>query len=387
VITGLAEAVAPVISHDRDLAKRLATTVLTFNEMRDEQVAFGGSALLTMSEDRRQQAGHAVYMLGEAFDELCAADLLTAAELFCTIAEEESERPSRGDWPMTVAGAEGWLRYGQDLSVTKYEVGTTAARAVSAALTAADPAAAQPVIAVLVEQLHSAAAWAAIMTSTDDAVALGKNLLPAIESGALLVHPQSHAAAAGLLRALADSEPTLAGRLEQAVLRAHAIGDANGVSERVKDALIGCLQRDSIASPGLRSRLDELGPDAIPDVEPFMRVTSWSRPWSLVDSLAADGDELDPKVASAAQCSTSRSSWPRVMRPTSPNANADCLRRSPRPTRRSRPSTPCRQRSRSCWSEQPRCSHTIEASARERYSATASWRSSRLRQAAQTSGR
>lgn len=302
VLIWLAEAVVPVVSHDRDLAKRLAAAVLTFNEMRDEQVVLGGSALLTMSEDRRQQAGHAVYMLGEAFDKLCAADLLTAAEIFCTIAESESsERPTRGDWPMTVAGAEGWLRYGQDLSMTKYEIGTAAGRALSAALTAAGAADVPPVIAVLVEQLHNAAAWTVLMTPASDAVALGKNLLPAIESGALLVHPQSHAAAAGLLRALADSEPTLAGRLEQAVLRAHAIGDANGVSERVKDALIGCLQKGSIAAPALRSRLDELDPDAIPDVEPFMEVTSWSGDWSLLDSLAADGDDLDPKLASVAQ--------------------------------------------------------------------------------------
>jgi hypothetical protein len=301
VLTGLAEAVVPVVSLDSDLAKRLATTILTFNETRDEQVAFSGSVLLAMSESRRQQAALAVYILGEAFDELCAADLLTAAEIFCTIAENGSERPSRVDWPVTVAGAEGWLRYGQDLSLTEHDVGTAAARALSVALAAADPAGAQPVIALLVKQLHNAAAWAAIMTPTGEPVALGKNLLPAIESGALLVHPRSHAAAAGLLRALANSEPALAGRLEQAVLRAHALADTNGVSERVKDALIGCLQRDSIASPALISRLDELGPDAVPDVEPYMRGMSWSRRWSDVDSLGADGTDLDPTVASAAR--------------------------------------------------------------------------------------
>ncbi len=199
------------------------------------------------------------------------ANPVIAAEIFCDIADD-GLAPRRGDeWPLRAAGAEGWLQYGQDLSMTDHHVGEAAARALSAALAEADPA------------------------------ALGQNLLPTLESGALLAHPQSHAAAAGLLAALAEHEPELADRLEAAVLQAHALADANGVAQAAKDALIGCLQPDAITSPTLRARLDELGAEDMPDPQPYKQVETWSRQWSILDSLAEEGIELEPEVETAAQ--------------------------------------------------------------------------------------
>ncbi len=229
------------------------------------------------------------------------ANPVIAAEIFCDIADD-GLAPRRGDeWPLRAAGAEGWLQYGQDLSMTDHHVGEAAARALSAALAEADPADAQAVIAALVQRLHNAGAWAALMSSATDPAALGQNLLPTLESGALLAHPQSHAAAAGLLAALAEHEPELADRLEAAVLQAHALADANGVAQAAKDALIGCLQPDAITSPTLRARLDELGAEDMPDPQPYKQVETWSRQWSILDSLAEEGIELEPEVETAAQ--------------------------------------------------------------------------------------
>jgi hypothetical protein len=301
VLTWLAEAVVPTVPHDPDLARRMAGVVLTFQETRDEQVTFAGGPLLPLRESRRQQAEHGAYVLGQAFGELCAADLRVAAEVFCDLANEGAGPQTSDRWLMSVPNADGWLQYGRrDLSMIAHGAGEQAAAALSAALTSADPADATPAVAVLVERLHNAAAWAAIMMPAGDAVALGRVFLPLLESGTVLSHPETHAAAADLLAALAENEPALAGRLEAAVLQAHALADVNGGSQRVKDALLGCLRREAITSPALIARLDELGPEGPPGVVPWMDVTATFEPWSLVEDLSKRGIELEAPVEAAA---------------------------------------------------------------------------------------
>ncbi|MFI7067078.1 hypothetical protein ACIBL3_39195 [Kribbella sp. NPDC050124] len=302
VLIWLADCVVPVVTHDADLARRIATTVVTFNETRDEQVELGGSVLLGMNESRRQQAAHGAYRLGQEFARLCSADLRVAAEIFCDLAEIDAGEPPRGDWPLAVGDAVGWLRYGQDLSLTPRDVGEHAANALSAALASTAPADAEPVVATLVTRLHNAAAWNALLTTNDEnRLHLAQNLLSALQSGALLVHQQSHATAAGLLTTLARNEPALAGQLEAAVLHAHAVADANGTAQRTKDALIGCLRPDAITSPELLARLQELGPNGTPEAEPAYRMTSWSGPISPLDHLADQGVELETEVVAAAR--------------------------------------------------------------------------------------
>jgi hypothetical protein len=302
VLTWLADAVVPAVQHDPDLALRMAATVLTFRETRDEQVTFGGGSLLPLTESRRQQAEHGAYRLGQSFDRLCESNLRVAAEIFCILAEDESAPQASAQWPMSMPGAAGWLQYGRcDLTMIAQGAGETAAAALSAALTRANPADAVPVVAVLVERLHDAAAWVALMTPAGDAAALGRVLLPTLESGALLAHPETHSSAACLLAALAENEPALAGRLEAAVLQARALADANGGSEQMKDALIGCLCPDGIASAALAARLDELGPDGPPEIVPWTAFTMTSEPWSIVDELSKEGVELEAPVEAAAR--------------------------------------------------------------------------------------
>ncbi|HEX5406371.1 MAG TPA: hypothetical protein VFX16_29200 [Pseudonocardiaceae bacterium] len=300
VLIWLADAVVATVPHDPDLATRMATAVLTFHETRDEQVNFGGGPLLPLAESRRQQAEHSVYRLCQSFEQLCDADLRVAAEIFCILADDEATQSGSDQWPVSALSVTGWLQYGHGLSMTAHRAGETAAAALSAALTRADPVDVQPVVAVLVEGLHNAAAWAALMTPAGDAIALGRVLLPALESGALLGHPQTHHPAAGLLAALAEHEPILAGRLEAAVLHAHVLIDANGGSQRTKDALTGCLRADAITSPALKARLDELGPDGPPKPIPQMPITSMWEPRTSIDRLRDQGIELQPPIEAAA---------------------------------------------------------------------------------------
>ena len=259
-------------------------------------MSFGGGPLLSLNESRRQQAEHGAYVLGEAFEAMCAADLRTTTEIFCDLAEHEADQLDDGKWPLSAHGASGYLRNGRDMSMTARGAGEKAAAAVGAALSASgagdDPA---PAVAVLVDRLHNAAAWAALMAAPGDAAALGRALLDALDSGALLGHPETHPAAAGLLAALADEagdDPAAAARLEAAVLRTRSLIDANGGHPRRKDALLGCLRPGTITSPELAGRLGELGPEGPPAVEPRMRVEATFTPWSIVDGLADEGVAL-----------------------------------------------------------------------------------------------
>lgn len=304
VLTWLAEAVEGLTRADPELARRTARTVLTFEETRDEQVSFGGGPLLSLNESRRQQAEHGAYALGEAFAAICAADLRTAAEVFCDLAEHEADQFDDGNWPVSAHGASGYLRYGRDMSMTASGAGEKAATSLGTALSARAAGDVVSAVAVLVGRLHNAAAWAALMDAPVDAVALGRALLDALDSGALLGHPETHSAAAGLLTALAQEgvdDLATAARLEAAVLRAHSLIDAHGGDPRRKDALLGCLRPGTLTSPELVGRLSELGAEGPPEVRPRVRIEASVTPWSILDALADEGVVLPPPVESAAR--------------------------------------------------------------------------------------
>jgi hypothetical protein len=306
VLTWLADAVFGLVAEDSDLARRTARVVATFEDAREEHVTFGGGALMPLNESRTQQARHGAFRLGRSFGQICEADLVTAAEMFCDLAEDESPSEPDGPWPVTVPGASGSLRCGRDLSIIGHGAEEAAAAALGAALGAAQAAGGDtmPAVAVLARRLRNAAAWAALMSSPRDASALGRTLLDAFGSGALLAHPDTHAAAAGLLAAVADAagdDQVLTARLEQAVLRAHALVDANNGPQRTKDALLGCLGQNAVASPDLASRLEELGPEGPPAPLPRMRVTATTEQWTIVDRLASEGVVLSAEVEAAAR--------------------------------------------------------------------------------------
>ncbi|OMQ28569.1 hypothetical protein BK799_29590 [Rhodococcus sp. D-1] len=300
VLTGLAEAIVLVAGHNPSLARHIATTILTYDEDRQGQVSLIRSALLPLNEARRQQAEHSIYVLGKRFGELCTSNLLVATEIFCDLAEDTHATPTIEKWPVSVANSEGWLQERSDQLRNTHDVGQTAARALSTALANADTSDAEAVIAVVVKRLHNTEAWAALLTSDDNAVNLGRVLLPALQSGALLAHPDTHHAAATLLGAVAMSEPTLTSQLEQAVLNAYALADLNHVHSRVKDALIGCLDAGAITSALLKARLEELGPDGLPEIlSPYPTITAATRAWSPFDEMPAQGIQLRREVESA----------------------------------------------------------------------------------------
>ncbi|MDV6244769.1 NACHT domain-containing protein [Rhodococcus opacus] len=304
VLNWLASAVVPAVKCNPDLGRRIAISILTFDEPRKSQVPLGSSALLPLNQSRRQQAEHSIWVLKQNFAALCTADLVVAAEIFCHLAENAKTPirpvPENEKWPVRVPGADGWLHDDYGLLRATYDIGETAAQTLSTALSAADPATVDTVVAVLVENLHNAGAWAEILTVHDNALELGRAFLPALSSGALLTHPDTHHAAATLLAAMAAADSSLSDQLEQIVLDANTLADANNLSQRVKDALIGCLNTNAISSPVLADRLAALEPDGPPEIlSSRLRITTSTRSSSQFDEFPAQGIDLEEEVESA----------------------------------------------------------------------------------------
>jgi len=301
VLPWLAEAVAPVVPHDPQLARRMAKLVMTFVETRDEQVALGGSSIVRLNESRRQQAAHGAYRLGQAFPEICRADLVTAAEIVSDVFAT-TDSGNRESWPLASDGAVGWLEPGYGLGRPpgppddEYKL----AAALAAGLERADPELADAAVEVLVEKLHNASAWAVVLTPQGEGSALGHVLLEALGSGALLAHPDTFPRAARLLKALVEDSSVARQQLETAVARAVALADRNGMRDVVKDVLIGCLQAGKIDDPELAGRREAMG-GSPPEIPEPMTVTSWTRPWTEVDELLDRGISLDPEMELAAR--------------------------------------------------------------------------------------
>jgi hypothetical protein len=302
ILTWLADTVAPTVPHDPQLARAVAKLVLTFTETREEQVPLLGGSILRLNESRRQQAAHGAYRLGESFHEICRADLVTATEIVCDVFAQSDNSADHDEWPLTSAGASGWLehRYGFGVPLNRSDTEQKVVAAVAAALPKAESDLSEAAVAVLIEKLHSTSAWAVILTPAGDPVALGRVLLPALESGALLAHPDTLPQAARVLKALVEKGSVPAEMLEAAVARAIRLADRNGMREVVKDILVGCLEAGTIKDRELATRREALG-QSPPDIPEPMTMTTWTRPWSLVDDLLAQGITLDAEVESAAR--------------------------------------------------------------------------------------
>ena len=101
VLAWLPELVLPVLNHDPELARRLATDPLIFTETREENVSLGGSAVLPLHVSRRDNADMASHQLGEVFPQVCAQDPMTSALILCDLTRHRDD-PSNNylldDW-------------------------------------------------------------------------------------------------------------------------------------------------------------------------------------------------------------------------------------------------------------------------------------------------
>jgi hypothetical protein len=268
VLAELVEAIPQVAPADPALALRLARTAWAFDEPREETVALVASPLLPLTETRRDQADMARWALGQAFPELCRTDLATAAQIFAEIANTglvpaRDASQDRLVWPLVVGEARGWLSHGHDLGfLGGYDAITTMAAALRDALAGAgweghEPG---PVLEVLVAFLHSAPAWAAILADAPQVDGLAAAVLPALDTGSLLAHPDTHEPAGRLLAALAShADADQHARLEAAVLAAGSRAEAAGIrGDRVTDVLISCLDPARVTDEALKARLAAL---------------------------------------------------------------------------------------------------------------------------------
>jgi hypothetical protein len=312
VLEELPDVVRVLLSHgELPLARRLARTIWGFHDQRDEDVPFYVGALLTLSERRNAQARHGAHDLSELFEELCSVDLAGAAHIFCDIAETEDAAGNPNPaaegaaWPLVAGSATGELSRGHSFgSLDAFGWARSTARALGSALAGLAPTGpdAHPVVALLVERLRSPSAWADLLKPGEDPVGLGRALLPAMASGSLLAHPDTHENAARLLSALADL-PDLAAQLEAAVIAAGAAAAEHGMPDRLGDELIGCLPAAAISDPGLLARRDELaatgGP---PPLTPRPQMISNWMPSDHAEVLKEHGlDDLPANTVAAFQ--------------------------------------------------------------------------------------
>jgi hypothetical protein len=313
VLAELVEAIPQVARADAALALRLARTVWAFDEPREETVALVASPLLPLTETRRDQVDMARWSLGQAFPELCRTELATAAQIFAEIANTDRfparDAPQdRQAWPLVAGEARGWLSYGQDLGfLGGHDAATTMAAAMRDALAEAGSEGREPgpVIEVLVASLHSAPAWAAILTDAPQVDGLAAAVLPALDTGSLLAYPDTHEPAGRLLRVLAShADAAQHARLEAAVLAAGERAEAAGMrADRVTDALLGCLDPARITDEALKARLAALaaegGPPPLITTSPVEMLFDGRT--TLSDRLEASDEPVSAALQSAAE--------------------------------------------------------------------------------------
>jgi hypothetical protein len=311
ILAPLARVTPELARSDPALARRVAEAVWTFQETRDEAVDFGGP-LLPITFKRGQEADHARWQLGEIFPELCREHLPTATAIFTDIVDASLTPTGRADdaalWPLALGDARGWLAsYGPDLEALDREEAVPAmARALRDAHADAGTRGGEPgpMMAMLVDNMHSASAWAALLTPGADTDGLAAAFLPLLTTGSLLGHPDTHKAAGTLLRALAaHADDELHARLESAVRAAgkRATGAGLRRPERIVDELLGCLDPARVTGDAEKDRLasfaEEGGPPAL---TPPARAMSWfAGRETLLERLAERGTILDAPLATA----------------------------------------------------------------------------------------
>ncbi|NGN91296.1 hypothetical protein G5C66_00900 [Nocardioides sp. KC13] len=302
VLTWFPEAVAPAMAHDPDLARRLAVISMTFEETRDEDVAFGGGSVLPLRESRKQQSQHAAWRLGEEFPKICADDIVTATDIICEVlgAADSADDPEM--WPMFAHGVTGWLEHGYGFGVDFHSQDNEQKMlsALADALVEQEIEAAQPVVTLLVDKVHNTGVWAALMESPRQPAALCRALFPAFESGSLLTHPDTFSQAATLLKAAATEGTVPHQDLEAVVGEALKLVDQNGRSEYVKDVLVGCLDVDAITDESIAAHRASVGEKA-PDIPAPPSMITQALPYSPIDHLLEGGVTVGPQVAAAAR--------------------------------------------------------------------------------------
>lgn len=300
------------MSSDPELACRLAVSSVTFVETREEDVGLGGSAVLPLRQSRKQQAEHAAYQLAKVYPELAKGDVATATAIVCKIvdhieptplesAARQAARASR--WPLSSRNSTGWIEQGYafGLSSWQHDDEQKMLTAIADALVDASGEIVSRSLDLLVDELHSGWAWAALMSRSSKPARLFRTLQPAFSTGTLLAHPNTHIQGASLLKAAAESGTVPHEELEEAVREAYALLDAHDMGDHMKDVLVGCLDRTAITDVHLASRLNALG-DEVPEIPSVPSFEADVRAWSTVDHVLEEGGaSLSSPVEAAAR--------------------------------------------------------------------------------------
>ena len=311
VLAHLVTTIPDLARSDTALARRVVQAAWTFQETRDESVDVGTGPLLAMTVKRRTDADHARWQLGEIFPALCRAHLSTAATIFADVADAglSPARHTRdaARWPLALGSARGWLAsYSPGLHTLAGEAVPAMAGALRDALGDAGTNGSEPgpVMAMLVTKMHSASAWAGLLTPTANTDGQAAVMLPLLATGSLLGHLETHEAAGTLLRAVAaQADDELHAQLEAAIRAAGERATAAGrrQPQRIVDELLGCLDPSRVTSDAETDRLASLNEEGgPPPLTARPQATAfWRDRCTLLDRLAERGTTIDPPLATA----------------------------------------------------------------------------------------
>jgi hypothetical protein len=197
-VRGPIMALAPITPQDPELAYELATSLwrLPVGETSSNVL---GSQILRLTMNSRDELHSVRYLVGEAFPEVVAADLLAAARIFTTIAEQQADYA--GVVPNT---PRPHVRSGGSLDPFSDDVLFAMAEALLVGLES-DARSLEAAIKILIVALVRAEAWRLILhrAATSTSPALARALTAALTAPALFANRQTWSLAVSVVARVA----------------------------------------------------------------------------------------------------------------------------------------------------------------------------------------
>ena len=295
-----------------DHARRLVLSVWDFEVTDDSPEFIGSSQILSFSTTKAREAEQARWEIGNQFPAWLAAALSGAVNAFLEII-----RRSAPPWPSRVKIADGHpsvrrsmpLMSGKGYDTLTEITGSLASHLKSTAARSAAGQGASGVLPQILDQLADGLVhdevWNTLLAAgAANPSDLGAAFLPLLEQGQLLDHPATHAAAAGLVRAISpilDNQSHA--RLERRILAVRNCTDPadHEAAQDMQDRLIGCLAPEQLQEDKTRQRLAELNAAGGPPETPPSAPSGWPfRPLDPSIPLSTDpASEEDNQLLTA----------------------------------------------------------------------------------------
>ncbi|MFN8149597.1 MAG: hypothetical protein U0R24_00520 [Solirubrobacterales bacterium] len=316
----LAAVVERLLEHDHQLVQDIYATTFDFEETSDEKTNMGG-IILSLTSNRRQDYGHALYRLAEAYPAFLEAAPSEAVQALIAVRLAYARRKSSGstadDETLTFAwdlereaqivgdGSYIWDEQPFEHDDEVKILGAFERRLDE--LADSDPDALATLIDPLIGPAVPAAIWRRVLLAAGRSPeALGQRIEPLLVSRDVMASVELTTVLGEMLRSgfnqLDDSireqiENNVIGLPEHyASTHADRLGDhAVKFGEEHRDRLLGCLGPDSLLTEAAKTRLTELlAADDVPENRPPVSFSGWSsREYGEREALAEEGVDVD----------------------------------------------------------------------------------------------